>query len=203
MRAFDAVFLDRDGTINVKPPEESYVCSPSQLRLLPGAGEAIRALNDAGLLVLVVTNQRGVASQKMSLSDVHEVHRALAAHLGRFGARVDGFYICPHADETCGCRKPEPGLLLQASRDYPGLRLGRTVLIGDSETDVKAASCRRGLSGQTGSERDRIGGALRIRRPGFSRVSTPRSRASRPGRLRAWSTDHEGRVSERLTPATG
>jgi D-glycero-D-manno-heptose 1,7-bisphosphate phosphatase len=140
MEAFDAVFLDRDGTINVKPPEESYVCSPSQLRLLPGAGEAIRALNDAGLLVLVVTNQRGVASQKMSLSDVHEVHRALAADLGRFGARVDGFYICPHADGTCGCRKPEPGLLLQASRDHPGLRLERTVLIGDSETDVKAAA---------------------------------------------------------------
>jgi D-glycero-D-manno-heptose 1,7-bisphosphate phosphatase len=140
MEAFDAVFLDRDGTINVKPPEGSYVCSPSQLRLLPGAGEAIRALNNAGLLVLVVTNQRGVALLRMTLSDVHEVHRSLADQLARFGARVDGFYICPHADESCGCRKPEPGLLVQASHDYPALRLGRTVLIGDSETDIKAAA---------------------------------------------------------------
>jgi D-glycero-D-manno-heptose 1,7-bisphosphate phosphatase len=138
MGAFDAVFLDRDGTVNVKPPEGSYVCSPLQLRLLPGAGDAIRALNDAGVLVLVVTNQRGVALMKMSLSDVHQVHEALRERLRRFGARVDGFYICPHADESCGCRKPAPGLLLQASRDH-GLRLDRTVMIGDTESDVQAA----------------------------------------------------------------
>ena len=96
--------------------------SPRQLRLLPGAGEAVRALNEAGVLVLVVTNQRGVALGRMSLSDVHDVHGALAARLRRFGAKVDEFYICPHADESCGCRKPGPGLFFQATRDYPGAR---------------------------------------------------------------------------------
>jgi D-glycero-D-manno-heptose 1,7-bisphosphate phosphatase len=140
MGAFDAVFLDRDGTINVKAPEGSYVCTPSQLRLLPRAGSAIRTLNEAGILVLVVTNQRGVASQLLSLDDVHEVHRALTARLRRFGARVDEFYVCPHADGSCTCRKPAPGLLFQASRERPGLRLERTVMIGDSETDVAAAN---------------------------------------------------------------
>ena len=139
MEAFDAVFLDRDGTINVKAPDGQYISSPSQLQLIPGAGEAVRALNDAGVLVLVVTNQRGVAFLKMSLSDVHEVHQDLEARLRHFGAHVDKFYVCPHADESCGCRKPAPGLLLQASRDYRGLRLERTVMIGDSESDVQAA----------------------------------------------------------------
>jgi D-glycero-D-manno-heptose 1,7-bisphosphate phosphatase len=135
----DAVFLDRDGTINVKLPEGSYVYSPRQLRLLPRAGEAVRALNEAGVLVLVVTNQRGVALGRMSLSDVHEVHAALARRLRRFGAKVDEFYICPHADESCGCRKPAPGLFFQANHDHPGVSLERTVMIGDRESDVEGA----------------------------------------------------------------
>ena len=134
----DAVFLDRDGTINVKLPEGSYVHSSRQLRLLPGVAKAVRALNEAGVLVLVVTNQRGVALGRMSLSDVHDVHRALAGRLHRYGARVDQFYICPHADESCGCRKPGPGLFFQAGHDYPGLDLTRSVMIGDRESDVEA-----------------------------------------------------------------
>jgi D-glycero-D-manno-heptose 1,7-bisphosphate phosphatase len=140
MGSLDAVFLDRDGTINVKAPEGSYIAKPSQLRLLPGAADAIRALNDAGVLVLVVTNQRGVATGHMSLSDVDDVHKTLSGRLRRSGARVDGFYVCPHPDESCGCRKPAPGLLFQASRDHPGLRLDRSVMIGDSEIDVEAAT---------------------------------------------------------------
>ncbi len=140
MEVLDAVFLDRDGTINVKAPEGSYITRPSQLRLLTGAANAIRALNDAGVLVLVVTNQRGVASRQMSLADVEDVHQELSSRLRRVGARVDGFYVCPHADLSCGCRKPAPGLLFQASHDRPGLRLDRSVMIGDSEIDVEAAA---------------------------------------------------------------
>jgi D-glycero-D-manno-heptose 1,7-bisphosphate phosphatase len=140
MTPLDAVFLDRDGTINVKAPEGSYICSPAQLRLLPHAGEAVRALNDAGVPVLVVTNQQGVASGRMSLADVHHVHEALQDRLRRFGAMVDGFYVCPHASGTCGCRKPAPGLFLQAGREHPRLRFDHTVMIGDAETDVQAAT---------------------------------------------------------------
>ena len=139
MEGFDAVFLDRDGTINVKPPPGSYVTSPSELRLLPGAGRAVRGLNQTGALVLVVTNQRGVALGKMALSDVHAVNEALSARLRRVGATVDGFYVCPHDRGTCQCRKPAPGLLLQAAGDYGRVRLERSVMVGDSETDVEAA----------------------------------------------------------------
>ena len=139
-RRLDAVFLDRDGTINAKAPEGAYIGSPGQLRLLSGVGHAVRALNDAGVMVLVVTNQQGVAHGKMTLGDVDRVNEALAARLRRFGSRVDQFYVCPHADGTCSCRKPAPGLFLQAQRDYPGLRFDHSVMIGDSETDVEAAA---------------------------------------------------------------
>jgi D-glycero-D-manno-heptose 1,7-bisphosphate phosphatase len=152
MEPFDAVFLDRDGTINVKAPDGSYICSPSQLRLLPRAGKAVRTLNDTGILVLVVTNQRGVASRTMSLDDVHDVNNALSSRLRRFGARVDGFYVCPHANGSCRCRKPAPGLLFQASQDHPGLRLERTVMIGDSEIDVEAASAAGACAIRLGPE---------------------------------------------------
>jgi D-glycero-D-manno-heptose 1,7-bisphosphate phosphatase len=135
----DAVFLDRDGTINVKPPPGRYVASPSELRLLPGAGKAVRELNQSGALVLVVTNQRGVALGQMALSDVHAVNDLLVQRLARMGARVDGFYICPHDNGVCQCRKPAPGLLLRASRDYPQVQLACSIMIGDSESDVEAA----------------------------------------------------------------
>lgn len=155
MDGFDAVFLDRDGTINVKPPAGAYVTSPSELRLLPGAGQAVRALNQTGALVLVVTNQRGVALGKMALSDVHEVNEALSARLRRVGATVDGFYVCPHDLGTCQCRKPAPGLLLQAAHDYGRVQLERSVMVGDSETDVEAAMAAGAKAirlGPTGTE---------------------------------------------------
>ena len=102
--------------------------------------------------MLVVTNQRGVASGTMSLDDVHGVNNALSARLRRFGARVDRFYVCPHANGSCSCRKPAPGLLFQASHDHPGLRLERTVMIGDSESDVEAASAAGACAIRLGPE---------------------------------------------------
>ena len=141
----DAVFLDRDGTINVKAPEGAYIVSPRQLRLLPGAGNAVRRLNQAGALVVVVSNQRGVALGHMALAEVAAVNTELARRLQRVGATVDAFYVCPHEAQTCDCRKPAPGLLLQAFHDHPLLRPGRCVMVGDSENDVQAglaAGCR-------------------------------------------------------------
>jgi D-glycero-D-manno-heptose 1,7-bisphosphate phosphatase len=134
----DAVFLDRDGTINAKAPEGCYITSPRALRLLPGAGAAVRRLNDARVPVLVVTNQRGVALGRMTLEQVAQVNDALQLRLSRIGAMVDGFYVCPHQAGACACRKPLPGLLLQASRDFPERRLPNCVIIGDSEVDVEA-----------------------------------------------------------------
>jgi D-glycero-D-manno-heptose 1,7-bisphosphate phosphatase len=129
--------LDRDGTLNVKAPEGEYVTCVEQLELIPGAAEAVRALNEAGVPVAVVTNQRGIALGRMAESDLEAIHAALQARLGRAGARVDAFYHCPHEDGACDCRKPAPALLARAARDF-GAAPAETVMIGDAESDVEA-----------------------------------------------------------------
>jgi len=154
LSGLSAVFLDRDGTINAKAPEGSYVSSPRQLRLLPGAAQAVRLLNDCAVPVYVVTNQRGVARETMTLQDVDAVNIALQRRLARYGARVDAFYVCPHDEGACNCRKPLPGLLLQAAAEHDDLSLVRSVMIGDSEADVGAALAAGALPirlGRTGT----------------------------------------------------
>jgi D-glycero-D-manno-heptose 1,7-bisphosphate phosphatase len=134
----DAVFLDRDGTINVKAPEGEYVTRPEQLRLLPGAAEGIRMLNRAGVPVIVVTNQRGIALGRMDEADLAAVHARLHELLRRYEARVDGILHCPHERATCDCRKPGT-LMLRRAQDSLGLTtLRHTVMIGDSSSDVEA-----------------------------------------------------------------
>ena len=137
-RKLDAVFLDRDGTLNAKAPDGSYITSPDELRLLPRVANAVQRLNEVGALVVVLTNQRGVALGKMTLQDVVAVNDALRQRLSLSGAQVDRFYVCPHNAASCLCRKPAPGLLLQAAAEGPSLRLDHTVMIGDSESDVEA-----------------------------------------------------------------
>ena len=132
------VFLDRDGTINRKPPEGSYVSEPSQLQLLPGAASAIRRLNQAGIKVIVVTNQRGVAQGLMAERALIEVHDRLRKLLRAEGAEIDRIYSCIHEVGSCRCRKPDPGLLLEAMAEDPDIARSRFVMIGDSHSDVLA-----------------------------------------------------------------
>ena len=142
----DTVFLDRDGTINVKAAEGDYVTTPDRLELLPGAADAIRRLNAAGLKVIVVTNQRGVALGRMSEADLARVHERLLRELRARGARVDAFYACTHDTGCCTCRKPDTGLFLRAQRDLAGLDFARALVIGDGRADMDAAArlgCRR------------------------------------------------------------
>lgn len=132
------VLLDRDGTLNVPAHRRRYVDDPADAVLLPGAAEAVRALNAAGVPVVVVTNQRGVATGAMTADQLAAVHEELVARLASAGARVDGWYVCPHDHDACDCRKPLPGLLLQALADRPGVRAGDCLVIGDQESDVLA-----------------------------------------------------------------
>lgn len=145
----EAVFLDRDGTLI---EEVHYLAHPEQVRLIPGAAEAVRRLNSLGVLVVVVTNQGGVARGYFPESRVTEVHEHLAALLAQQGARVDAFYYCPHHPTegldpyrvACDCRKPRPGMLLAAARDL-GIDLARSWMIGDKPCDAgagHAAGCR-------------------------------------------------------------
>lgn len=136
-----AVFLDRDGTINVRPPKACYVEKPEDFIWLPGAREAIKRLNDAHILVLLVSNQPGLARGNLAQKDLDLIHNKMKTDLKKVGAWIDSIYICPHNwDEGCNCRKPKPGLLYQAQHDY-NLNIPRDcILIGDDERDIEAAN---------------------------------------------------------------
>ena len=134
-----AVILDRDGVLNRRPARAEYVTRPEDLEWLPGAREALRLLKDAGYTVLVVSNQAGIARGAMSVADLEAVHQRLRADAAEAGGRIDRIYHCPHGwDEGCECRKPAPGMLFQAQRDFD-LDLTRTPFIGDDERDRQAA----------------------------------------------------------------
>jgi D-glycero-D-manno-heptose 1,7-bisphosphate phosphatase len=132
------IFLDRDGVINQKPPEGEYVERWEDFHLLPGVEKAIADLNRQGRKVIVVTNQRGVALGKYQTADVREIHEKLQAHLIAAGAHIDAFYFCPHDREECDCRKPRPGLILQAFHDFPEANAANSLIIGDSLSDIEA-----------------------------------------------------------------
>ena len=132
-----AVFLDRDGLLNRKALPHDYIKCWAEFTFLPDVPEAIRRLNDAGYLVLIVTNQRGVARGLMTMEAVEDIHWRMREALARYGARVDGIYVCPHGEKGCDCRKPGIGLFLQAEREYP-IDKASSWMIGDSESDVMA-----------------------------------------------------------------
>lgn len=137
---YRTAFLDRDGTLNVKAPEGEYVTTAEGMRLLPGAARAVRRLNSAGVFVVLVTNQRGIARGLLS-GDAHaQIMRRLTERLAAGGAHLDAVYVCPHEEGCCGCRKPASGLLFRAAREHPGIELARAVTVGDAESDVLAGS---------------------------------------------------------------
>ena len=132
-----AVFLDRDGTIN---EEMGYINHLDRLVLLPRTAQAIRRLNEAGLKVVIITNQSGAARGYFVPSLVDEVHEKLKALLTAQGARVDAIYTCLHGpDAGCACRKPKPGLIEQAARELD-LDLTRSYLVGDRYKDLETAA---------------------------------------------------------------
>lgn len=138
------IFLDRDGVINRKLPENHYVRTWSDFEILPGVESAIAALNRGGSRVIVITNQRGVALGFHTLKDVDDIHDRLQSQLAQHGARIDAFYICPHDKNQCKCRKPATGLFEQALRDFPAASAANTIVIGDSISDIQAA-CAMGM----------------------------------------------------------
>ncbi|MEP6967022.1 MAG: HAD family hydrolase [Pseudomonadota bacterium] len=145
------MIFDRDGVLNL---DHGYVGDPSRLEWTPGARRAIGRLNRAGLLVIVVTNQSGVARGLFDEAAVDRLHAIMRADLARDGARIDAFYVCPfHAEAIVAAyrhpdhpdRKPNPGLILKALADW-AIDPGRAVLIGDQPSDLEAAR-RAGIAG--------------------------------------------------------
>lgn len=136
-----AVFLDKDGTINV---EKNYLFKPEDWEWIPGSVEAIKGFNRLGYLVIVITNQSGVARGLYTCADVEHLHVYVSSLLTEAGARIDGYYYCPHhpdfgENRECSCRKPKPGLLLQAQAERD-IDLPNSYMIGDKESDVLAGA---------------------------------------------------------------
>lgn len=141
-----AIFLDRDGTIN---KYVGFLHTPEQMELIQGVAEAIRKINESGYLVIVVTNQPVIARGEVTVEGLEEIHKKMETLLGRKGAYIDGLYYCPHHPDKgfegeipelkidCDCRKPKPGMLLQAAKDF-NIDLFQSYMIGDSNMDMVA-----------------------------------------------------------------
>lgn len=158
----DTVFLDRDGVINEKMPEGTYVGSLGDFKILPGAVESIARLHSAGIRVIVVSNQRGVALGYYSDVDVMTIHAELQGKVQCMGGQIDGFYFCPHDRNECDCRKPRTGLFEKAKRDFPSIAGERSVMVGDSLSDMEfGASAGMATIFVRGSEQTQKPGAER------------------------------------------
>jgi D-glycero-D-manno-heptose 1,7-bisphosphate phosphatase len=128
------LFLDRDGVINAAPPKGEYIRSWDEFRLLPEAVDWIRLFKAAGYLAIVITNQRGIALGLYSEADLRAIHERMRAELAAQGALVDDILYCPHAEGACDCRKPRPGMIVEAQRKWD-IDLAGSLLVGDSERD--------------------------------------------------------------------
>jgi D-glycero-D-manno-heptose 1,7-bisphosphate phosphatase len=142
-RSRKAVFIDRDGTLN---QDIGYVSAPDELVLYPWAAEAVRRINDSGLLVVVITNQSGIARGMYTEKTLEAIHSRMIHELALKGARIDAVYYCPHHPEVgnaryridCECRKPRTGMLEKASREHL-IDLEGSCVIGDKASDIKLA----------------------------------------------------------------
>jgi D-glycero-D-manno-heptose 1,7-bisphosphate phosphatase len=149
-----AILLDRDGVINVKLPENCYVTDPSEFTFMPGAIEALSILQELGYLLVVVTNQRGIARGMQTDDCVHRVHEHMRNELGKFGVRLARIYYCPHdISDNCGCRKPQPGMIIQAGLDLD-LDLAQSYMVGDASSDVAAGRNAGTRTARLGFESD-------------------------------------------------
>lgn len=139
------IFLDRDGTLNVRPPKACYIEKPEDFVWLPGARQAVKELKDAGYKIILISNQPGIARGRLTEETLNRIHEKMQAELRQVGAGIDRIYYCPHDwDEGCECRKPKPGMLYQAQRDL-SLDLTKCWMLGDDERDMHAggdAGCR-------------------------------------------------------------
>ena len=164
-----AIFLDRDGTINKMV---GFVTKPEQFELIEGAAEAIKAINKSGYLAIVVTNQPVIARGDCTFEELQTIHDKMETELGKAGAFVDAIYVCPHHTDkgfegerpeykcNCDCRKPKPGLLLQAAKDF-NIDLSESYMIGDSHRDVEAGE-NAGVKKSIKVEENKINGLLTI-----------------------------------------
>jgi D-glycero-D-manno-heptose 1,7-bisphosphate phosphatase len=133
------IILDRDGVLNEKPPRAHYVRAWDEFRWIRESREALALLRKAGWRVILVSNQAGIARGAMTESQLNDIHARMKRDVLEAGGCIEAIYYCPHNwDEGCECRKPKPGMLFRAQREY-SLDLSRTYFVGDDERDAQAA----------------------------------------------------------------
>lgn len=146
------LFLDRDGTIN-KRLVGDYVQHWDDFEFLPGVIDAMAGLSFLFGKICVVTNQQGIGKGLMTVQQLTDIHHHMVAEITRAGGRIDGIYSCPHlAGEACNCRKPLPGLALQAQKDYPEIDFERSIMVGDMSSDIRFGAYLGMITVQVGSE---------------------------------------------------
>ena len=147
------IFLDRDGVIIRKAADGEYITSAEEMEFLPGSAKAIADLSRSGFKVIVVTNQRGVATGKIELRELQHIHSKLKEIVANLGGNVCDIFYCPHdLSEGCTCRKPNTGMLVQAAKMHD-LLLSECWMVGDAATDItagKRAGCKTALITQSG-----------------------------------------------------
>jgi D-glycero-D-manno-heptose 1,7-bisphosphate phosphatase len=135
-----AIFLDRDGIINKNPEVGEYIRRIDQFEFIEGISELILFFRRKGYLIFVITNQRGVALKRLNLDEINNLHQHMANSLNKVGAKIDKIYFCPHDEGECNCRKPKPGMVLDAASKFQ-IDLKCSIVIGDSWRDIELANC--------------------------------------------------------------
>lgn len=156
-----AVFLDRDGTVNV---DYGYVCQPEKLEFMPGALEALHRIQKAGFLLIIITNQSGIARGYFTEQQYQEFERYLLGRMRRQGVRVDKVYHCPHGEGGgCSCRKPLTGMFYQAAKEFQ-VDWGQSYAVGDKGRDLSI--CEKedvaGILYGGGQEAEKAPGIVRL-----------------------------------------
>lgn len=133
-------FLDRDGTLNVRPDKACYIEREEDFIWLDGAKEAVKLLNDNNYLVILITNQPGIKRGNLTVETLDKIHNKMKKDLSDIGAKIDKIYYCPHNwDENCDCRKPKPGMIFDAQKEF-SINLNNAILFGDDERDIEAGN---------------------------------------------------------------
>ncbi len=138
-----AIFLDRDGTLN---PDPGYISSPDDFNIFSGVAEALSRLQNAGFLLILITNQSGISRGLISPAQLEKIHEKLQTQLAVSGTRLDAIYYCPHHPDfpyidglsDCNCRKPAPGMILQAIKEH-NIDPASSFMVGDRSSDIKIA----------------------------------------------------------------
>ena len=132
------LFLDRDGVVNIEKKDE-YVLNTSEFVFLDGAQRAIQILSGIFGLILIASNQRGVAKQLMTLEDLHNVHDYMLEEITKHQGRIDNIYFCTDLDNASPNRKPNPGMALQAQKNFPQIDFSKSIMVGNKLTDMQFA----------------------------------------------------------------